>query len=182
MIIKKTKKAFSLIELIIYVAIASMVMVAVLQVGLNLIIDRSITQSKRGLYLNARSVMNQLQYEIKAADDVLTGSSTFGSNPGVLTLSFPGNNDVIFDTYLHDVTIGGQTISITTLRIKEGNSAYVDLTTDKANVTDFTLTNLTRGSESKNINIALTLETTNPGNDTKYDESISLETAVSIRR
>jgi len=179
----KTTKGFTLAELIVYVAIGAVVLVSAVSVAWNILIDQGISQNKREVYMNARTVIHQLQQQIKKADDITTGSCTFDSHPGILTLDFPGGStDVIFDTYTKDVTVGQQTTTIRKLRIKEGAGDYIDLTSDKVNVTDFVLTNFTRGSEAKNININLTLESTNPDNDPNYAASISLETAVTIRR
>lgn len=182
MIKTKNIKGFSLVELIVYIAIASMVLVTVVNVAWSIMISNSNTQGKRDTYFNARQVMQQMQTKIREADDVITGSSTFGSHPGALTLDYPaGNTDVVFDTYTKSVTIGGQSTTIRKLQMKVGLNDYVDLTTDKVNVTNFVLTNLTRGTEPPNIKIELTIQKANPGNDPNYDASIAVETAISLR-
>ncbi len=177
------QKGFTFIELIVYIAIASMVLVSAVGIGWNLITNEANVIGKQEAYSNARTVMNHFKINIREADDVITGSSTFNTHPGVLTLDYPGaGTDVVFDTYTKNVTVGGQATTIRKLRIKEGAAAAVDITSDQVDVTDFTLTNLTRGSESKNINIELTIEKANPGNDPNFDASILVETALSVRK
>lgn len=177
------QNGFTLIELIVYIAISAMVLVTAVNIGWNLIMSEANITGKQEVYMSARMIVNQIQIKIREADDVITGSSTFGSHPGILTLDYPGGGtDIIFDTYTKNVTIGGQSITVRKLRIKEGSADYVDLTSDKVDVTNFTLTNLTRGNESKNINIELTIQRANPSNSPNFDASISLETAISIRQ
>lgn len=176
-------KGFTLIELIVYLAIAATFLVTAIGTGINIITDQQQFQDKREVYSNARLAIEEITKQIQSADDVVVNSSTFNSNPGTLFLDFPGTtNDILIDTYQQSVTIGGLSTTITKLQITEGNSTPIDLTTNQVNVTNFTLENLTRNTEAKNININLTIATTNPGNDPDYDQSISLETAASIRR
>jgi hypothetical protein len=181
--LKSKKNGFSLMELIVYVAVSSLVLVTAVNIGVNLLLADANSFAKREVYYNARLVANQIQYQVRGADDVIVSSSVFGMNPGVLTLDYPGEGtDVIIDTYSKDVTVGGQVTTITKLRIKEGEAGYVDLTSDSVSVTNFTIINMTRGTESKNIKIGLEIKRANPGNDPKYDASISMETALSIRK
>lgn len=172
----------SLIQLIIYIALSATALVIIVQTSLNVILGDVHIHAEQEVFYNARLVSNQFQLKVKAADDIITGSSTFDINPGVLTLDYPGTDDVIFDTYQKTVSIGGKETTITKLRIKEGTAAYVDLTSDKVDVTNFTLINLTRDTEPKNVNIALTIERANPGNDPKFDASIDLDTSISVHR
>lgn len=179
---KTNKKGFTLVELIVYIAIAATTLVVAVNIGINLIRSADKAQGAQETYANARLGMHQIQLNMREAEDVITGSSTFGSHPGVLTLDFPGSGtDVVIDTYTQIVTIGTQTPTIRTLRIKEGTAAAIDLTDKHTDVTNFTLTNLTRGSENKNIHFAVTFSRANPGGDPNYNASISLETALSTR-
>ena len=178
----KRNLGFTVIELILYIAIAATVLVTAVNIGWNLITTEANIIGKQEVYMNARTVMNHIQISIREAEDVTTGSSTFDTHPGVLTLDYPGSGtDIIIDTYNKEVTAGGQATTIRKLRLKNGPADYLDITTDKVDVTNFVLTNLTRGSENHNINIELTLEKANPSGDPNFDASISLETALSTR-
>lgn len=178
-----SNRGFTLIEFLVYIGIASMVLVTAIITGMNLITGSASSIARQETYYNARLVMNQIQYQVRAADDVITANSTFASHPGVLVLDYPGTgSDVIIDTYTKSVSIGGEATNIRKLRIKEGEDAYVDLTGDKVNVSNFVVSNLSRGVEPINLRIQLTIESANPGNDPKYDASITLQTALSTRR
>ncbi|MDP4008574.1 MAG: prepilin-type N-terminal cleavage/methylation domain-containing protein [Candidatus Peregrinibacteria bacterium] len=175
-------KGFTLIELIIYVAIASGVLVSVITFAWAVIGSGVKVDVSSELTQNGRFVLEKITQEIHAAEDVVIGSSTFGVSPGVLTLDLSGpNTDVVFDTYAKDVTVGGQVISITKLRMQDGTDPAVDITSDKVNLTNFVLTNLTRDTEPANINIEITLVHITTGEDPLRDRNLSFETAVSIR-
>ena len=175
----KQKNGFTLVELIVYVAISSIVFITAINVGWDLILAQTNTIGKRDIYMNARLIMNQLQTNIREADDFTIIDSDFDT----LNLDYPGTTkDIVIDTYTTLVTIGGEEITIRRLRFKEGILDAVNLTTDKTNITDFSLTELTRGSENKNIDLSLTLEKVNPGNNPNFDADITLNTSLSLRK
>ena len=175
MIKKVLKKGFTLLELIIYIGIASMVIVAAAELVVGTTRAQAKSQELHEIHMNARLVMNQLTVKIKEAEDVFTGLSTFDTNPGILVLDYPGaGTDIIIDTYDKTVTRGSQDVIIKKLRIKEGSADYVDLTNDKVDLTNFVLSDMTRENEKDNINVQLTLAIN--------DSDISVETSISLRQ
>ncbi|MBI5412145.1 DNRLRE domain-containing protein, partial [Candidatus Peregrinibacteria bacterium] len=105
--------------------------------------------------------------------------SSFDVNPGLLLLDFPGEgSEVIVDTYVQQVFLGGQPFLIRTLRMKEGEAVANDLTSQWVDVTNFSLSNRARASEAKNVKINLTLSSIGGGSE----DSLNLETAASVRR
>lgn len=178
------QNGFTLVELIVYIGIASLSLMMILITGQNLISSNIRAQAQRELSVNVRPLMNQLTQSVRNAEDVVTASSTFNAHPGAITLDYAGSGtDVIIDTYTKDVTLSnGQIVTIRKLRIKEGALAYQDLTSDQVDVSNFVLRNLTKTTEKKNINIEVTLEQLNPLNDPNYNTTISVETAISLRQ
>ena len=178
------QNGFTLVELIVYIGIASLSLMMILITGQNLISSNIRAQAQRELSVNVRPLMNQLTQSVRNAEDVVTASSTFNVHPGAITLDYAGSGtDVIIDTYTKDVTLSnGQIVTIRKLRIKEGALAYQDLTSDAVDVSNFVLRNLTKTSEKKNINIEVMLEQLNPLNDPNYNAAISVETAISLRQ
>lgn len=177
-------KGFTLVELIIYIAMAALCLMMIIITGQNLISSNVKAQAQRELSVNMRPLINQLTQSIRNATNVVTGSSTFNAHPGAITLDYPGSGtDVIIDTYTKTITLSnGATMPIRKLRIKEGALAYQDLTSDQVDVSNFVLRNLTKTSERKNINMEITLKQLNPLNDPNYNTTISVETAVSLRQ
>lgn len=171
---------FTLPELIIYVAIAAMVLVSLLQFSWDILGAGVKVEVANELTQNGRLVLERVTQRVRAAEGLLAGASTLGVNPSVLVLDFPGASpDITFDTYLTTVNQGGEILTIRKLRIQDGSAA--DLTSNQINVTDFTVRNLTRGTERENLQITLTLRAAETGQDPLRDRSITLQTSASVR-
>lgn len=183
-IIRRAVQGFTFLEVILYLGIATFVLLAILQIGQNFIVSNVKAERQAAIMQNGRLAFHQLTFEIRGADNVLTGSSTFNVHPGVLTLDYPGSGtDVIFDTYLKSVALPtGSNVTIRKLRVKDGGSSYQDVTNDEVDVTNFVVRNLTQASEPKNIEVELTLQTVNTTNNPNYDFILPLETAVTLRK
>lgn len=178
---KSEVRGFTLLEIMLYITLTAIVLVSVIGIGQDLILVNVKTGAQREVVMNADLVMEQITQKIRPADGLLT-SSVLNSHPGVLVLDYFDTSDVIFDTYTKDVVVGGNTITIRKLRIKEGTAAYHDLTNDNVNVTHFLVRKLSQESEPENIGVELTIQQLNPGNDADYNTSITLESAISLRR
>lgn len=165
-------KGFSFPEIIIYIAIAAMVLVGVVLfswriIGAGVRVDVSTNLTQEG-----RLVLERITQAIRSADAVME-TSVFNTNPGILNLDFPGTADVIIDTYL----VSG----IRKLRMKEGANAAIDLTSNQATVTNFIVVNLRRAAEPANLRIDLTLNAAQAGQDPARNHSIALQTSASLR-
>ncbi len=174
-------KGFTLIELIIYTALVGLIAVAVIGFAWNIINARIKNEAYQEVEQNLRFGMEKITQAIREADDISTTDSVFNVSPGKLTLKYP-NKDMIFDVSAKIINIGGQDVEIHKLRIKDGNNDSKDLTSNKVDIINFTLTNLTRGSEPKNIKIDLTIKHVNPTQNLKWAAEIFSETAASIRK
>lgn len=173
-----------MIELIVYLAIVAISLTTIVLISHNLIEGNIKSRAQREIVANARNALNLISQKIRNADNLITAASTFNVHPGVLNLDYPGSGtDQIFDTYTRDITLpNGIIVNIRKLRFKDGAAEYQDLTNDRVSVSNFVIKNLTRVSEPENVNIELTLRQINPGGDDDYNNSISLETAISLRK
>lgn len=179
----KHKQAFTLIELIVYQAIAIIVLVIAVNIGINVTVSHSTNTAKQEVYYSGRLIENQLKYQMHKAADIVTVNTVFDSDQGVLALRRDNPTAyVYFDTYQKQITSGDQSINIGKLRIKVGDEDYVDLSSDKVNVTAFRIESRTRGTEPKNIKIELSLESINSGSDAKYTAQTTIETSLAIKR
>lgn len=174
-------KAFTLIELIIYIAIIAIVFVSTVGILWNVIGGSVRVNSSTEIAYSARLVLDNITRSCRNANDILIASSTFDSHPGVLVF---GNleGDVTFDTATKNITVGGQSLTIRKLRMKTGAGSPIDLTSDKVDVTNFVVKNRTRGTEPKNVKVEVALAFVNPGQDPARNRTLSFETAVSIRK
>lgn len=185
MLIRKPLKfeGITLVELIVYVAITSIVLLFVLRFmwnvsGVSIRVDVSTE-----LIQNSRFILDKISYDLHVAENVVIGSSTFNTHPGALMLDMPaGAQNIFYDTYEKDILVGRQTIKIRKLRRRAGEQQAVDVTGDKVNVANFVLKNRTRAQESSNIKIEFTLAFVNPGQDPQRNRELNVETAVSLRQ
>src|SRR3990167_1597872 len=105
----KRPKAFTLIELIIYIAILAIVLVSTIGFLWNVIGGSVRVNVSTELTYNAQLILNNITFAGRSATDVLTSSSTFGSNPGVLVFGHT-SGDITFDTTTKSITVGGQSV------------------------------------------------------------------------
>ena len=169
------RKAFTLIELIIYIGISALVLVTLTNLTLNLIgVSVKIDTATDVLY-SSRIIIQRFMQEIRMADDVDIASSVFGTNPGKLVLQKSGGGTITFDVYQ-------KTPSVRTIRRQEDAATAVDLTSDRVDVSNFVLNNRTRGTEAKNIQYEFTITASNPANDPLRQKSITIRSASSVRK
>lgn len=157
------KAAFSLVEVIVYIAIASVMVSSLLLFSINLVQTRSNSEFDRELIENARFTLDLISREIRDAEDLNTG--TFGSHPGSLTLDIDGGGTLTIDS-------ATKTVNGTAIRYLQVDSTQI--TSDKVNITNFVLNNLTRSTEPDNIQIELTLESFDGLSSSSFQTSVSL--------
>lgn len=80
------QRAFTLIEILIYIAILVLLSVGVVQIVLTLTSGAKELRTERRIQAAAETGLETLIREIRQASDVILGSSVFGSNPGTLVL------------------------------------------------------------------------------------------------
>lgn len=161
--------AFSLIELIIYVTITSMMVVTMLLFVIRILDVRKEAELDREVIENARFVLSLFVREMH--DGVGVNAGDFGSHPGALTLDTDGSGTWVMDT--DTKTLGTQTLRYVQV---DSGSGPVQITSDLVNVTNFVFTDLTRDTEPENIQLDMTLESID-GLSTA-----SFRTAVSLRQ
>lgn len=165
------RKGFTLIELIISIAIISIFLISVIFLSLQFVEESQKARSFQEVQQNGRFAMERMLQEIRAASDLNTGASTFNTHPGVLSLAV---DDATKNPTIFDVS-GGQ------LRIKQGTGSALPLTSTKVQVTNLVFKNFSVANRTKNIKISLTVEHDNPANVPIFDADISLEGAAVIR-
>ena len=167
-------QGFTLIELILYLGIAAGVITSLTLFSLTIGGTRQKALVASEVQSNMRFANEIISQRIRAADGINIGPSTFGSDPGVLSLSMADASK--------DPTIIDLTADDGILRIKEGASAAVPLTTDEVKVTNFQLTDLSAAASKGNIRFELTIEFDNTSATNEFDFSQSTENSVSLRQ
>ena len=89
-----SREGFSYVEMLVYLAIMSVLAVSLVMFILIVIEVRNKSYVVQEVQANARSALDVMSQKIRMADGLNTGSSTFGSDPGVLSLAMvDGSND-----------------------------------------------------------------------------------------
>lgn len=171
--LKTTKTGFTLVEILIYLAIVGLVVVSFISFAVVISDSRGKAYVEQEVQANARVALNLITQKILASDGVNAGASTFDSDPGVLSLSMANGSK--------DPTVINLSADDGQLQIKEGSDSAVVVTSDEVRVTNLIFTDLTSTSDKENIRIELTMEYAET-DDVIYSYSQSLQTAVSLRQ
>lgn len=116
---KNYSKGYSLIELVIYIALFVILSMAVMQSLISIMKTYSNAQSYRTIQQNGELVMERTTRELRQADTLSTAGSTFGTSPGVVTFSgqdvagVPYTGTIGVSNGKVQVTIGGVTSDLT---------------------------------------------------------------------
>ncbi|HSX07132.1 MAG TPA: prepilin-type N-terminal cleavage/methylation domain-containing protein [Candidatus Saccharimonadia bacterium] len=167
--IHQYQSGYTLIELILYVAILGILLTAT--VGFFGMIADARVKSQTISEVNDQGTfaIDYLTQTVRNATSITTPlTSTSGSS---LTLVVPtaSLSPTIFS------------LSGTTLQVQEGAGAAVALTNSKVQVTNFTVKNLTRSGTSGIVQISITLSRVNTAGRNEYDYTQTFTTSAAVR-
>jgi prepilin-type N-terminal cleavage/methylation domain-containing protein len=166
------QNGFTLIELIIYVAVVGMVLVAFVGYSINVLQSKQKTNNQLEAQFNARFTLQRITQEIREASGVNTGDSIFGADPGRLSLVkyTAAKNPTIIDLTADDGEV----------QIQYGASAAESITTDQVQITNLTFNNVSGPAGKKAIQIQLTVKIDNA--DVFYQTEVTLDSTVNLRK
>jgi len=165
---KQRKKAFTLIELLIYLGIVSGLLVVAGAFTWSIIKGSVKSACVREVQQNGRLAMEIVTREIKAASGInspLTGESTDTLS---LIMSDGGLNPTIFELLNNQILLS------------QGVDGPYALTTDQVLVSNLNFTNLSYADTPGTIRIEMTLDYNNLEAQPEYKASIDLITTVSL--
>lgn len=169
---------FTYVELILYTAIVSLVMVSLILFAWNVIGGGVKSSTEEEVYSQARYLSERVKYEIRNASDVNFALSNFGTNLATnsvaqLYLVATGSaNPVVFN------------VANGYLRVSVGASSPVALNSNDTKITNLTFTNYTSAdSKTKNIQFTLSISSNfpNAGLRQEYYDSATLESDAELR-
>jgi Tfp pilus assembly protein PilW len=161
---------FTLIELVIYIAILSLVLVSITGFFLNTTAGNMKESSYQEVQQNGRFVMTKITQETKKAIGINSPAAGSSNNSLSLVMSDQNLNPTIFDLS------GGK------IRITQGSSAPIELTTDQVVVNSLQFTNLSYSGTPGTVRAEINMEYLNPANKIEYQASLDLKTTVSLPR
>lgn len=161
-------KAFTLIELLIYIAIISSILVLMTGFFWNIVWGNIKENSYQEVQQNGRFALTKIIQETKKATGINTPTPGSSGNYLSLAMANPNLNPTILD------------LSAGKLRITRNGSPPIELTTDRVIVTNLQFTNLSYAGTPGTIRIEMTINHSNPGNLMEYQASINLKSTVSL--
>lgn len=83
---KKLNKGFSLVEMIVYISILSVMLLIIIEVVLSVTRSERVMRSARSVENSAVSALERINREVKFADSINVSESLFAANPGKLVV------------------------------------------------------------------------------------------------
>lgn len=159
-------RGFTLVELIVYTGLASVLTVAIMSFAIGMMRSQEKAEWQQSVHQNGLFALGRVLEEVRRADDLLVDDSVFGVTEGVLSLEMTAvdENPTVFD------------VDAGMLRMTQGAGAALDLLEDDLVVEEFLVRNLSVAGRSKVVRVELTVTKANDPLET-----ISLAGAAIIR-
>ena len=157
--------------MILYIGIVSLIMVATVSLSISLMNLRIKERAMASIQSNETRILARLSDAMRHASLVNTGTSTFLTDPGVLSLQ-------MVDSSVNP-TIFSLTADNGIFQVKEASGSNVPLTTSDVSVTNFTVTNLTSSSDTGIILVQMTISVSSSSTPL-YAFSQSFETVLRV--
>ena len=172
---KNSQEGFTLIELILYVSIVSIITTSLILFGVKIVEENNKNRTEQEVYAAARYLSERIKYEIHNANSINIASSDFDLN----LATNPWKKLSLAQTAPNDPTIidvsGGKA------RITQGAGSALNLNSTETTVTNLTFTNYTSGDgKTENVALALTVNSSLVGSH-EYTESVTVRSTAEVR-
>jgi type II secretory pathway pseudopilin PulG len=168
----KNQRGSTFIELLLYITIVGVIMVTVSSFMMNLLTSRSKVTASSEVLASARLIQDRLSDAARHAEGMNTGSSTFGTDPGVLSLNMVASGV--------DPTVFSLTADDGQFQVSEAGGGNVALSTDAVQVTNLVFTNLTSVDDTGIIQVQFTIRALNASGSSLFDYEESFQTTLRI--
>lgn len=177
----KKNAGFTLIEMIIYIALFSIVLGVIIQLFWQVRISAEKGGIARELKENAAQIMEVIKYQIRNSEGIDNAGSSFGVNPGTLAIQNNADGNTI-DIYEKNVEAGGKSVTLRKLRLTENGADSYDLSSDRTDIEKFQITDLSPPGKPDTVQIELALKSVNPGSDPQYARALDIRSSFSVRK
>jgi len=163
------RRAFTLIEIIIYLAIVGMIAVTLVMYSISVSTSRGKAEVVAEVQANARFALDIMRQKIRGASGINSAGSTFNNPSGVLSIVKPvaSENPTIFS------------LDSGRLRMTVGANPSEFLTSDEVEVSNLRFENLTDGAR-EHVRIFMTLRYKKAGS-IEYQYEYSVEGTLGVR-
>lgn len=165
-------RGFTLIELIIYIAVVSVVLLAFVTFTLRFANSRAKARVIGEVQYNGRLIQERLSDAFRHAEAVNTGASTFTTDPGVLSL------DIV--DVAEDPTIFSLSADDGNFQVNLAGSGNTLITSDAVSVSNLVFTNLTSSEDVGVVRVEFTVAAINNSNDPHFDYDQTYQTTLRI--
>lgn len=166
---QKNKKGFTIVELLLYIGIVSVIVFS-LSIFVTLVISvRTKNQTVLLVEQEGAAIMQNITQTIRNSSAI--NQPLAGATGATLSLEELNSslNPTVFD------------LSNGALRIKEGTSQPIDLSSSMVTVSGLSFSNLTRTGTFGTVRVQFTISRNNPNNRNEYDYSQIFYGTASIR-
>lgn len=161
---KKSNNGFTLIELILYIALVTIFISGAIRFSWDVIYSREKAYIQRMVSQSASAAMLRISYEIRNAKTIQSISST----------------QLVINDGTNDTTINYNT-SNKSIEITDASGGPYTLTNNQVSVTDLTFTdNSDPDTNSIGVNVNLTVTQANNTGSSQYNATTSLEQAIEL--
>lgn len=172
----KSKKGFTMIELVIYAVLLVLVSGAVIGFFLQTVDVAETSRRSRESLDNAKRVLDVINQEVRHSSSVYTPTSVEGVHPGQIALEterdLPNDEESTYvDFYVDD---DGVYIK------REGQSEEL-ITSEKVRVSNLVFTILEDANQRQMVRIQITVEYIDPESGSGTSDSVSLESTMATR-
>jgi len=171
-----TKKGFTLIEILTYVAVLAIIISAVSSYFLWATRSNAKIRAMRETLNNATRTMEIITYEIKEAKSIYVPTSLFDSHPGQLslqTLKYLPEGEAV--SYIDFYLCGDR------LCLKKESQNPIAITSDKIKVSKLEFIRLADFSTAPSVQINLEVDYKDPADRSEYQASVNLTSTASLR-
>jgi len=151
------QRGFTLLELLLYVSIMSIVMLATVTFFGTIITSRVRNQSIAEVNDQGAQAMDLMLQTIRTATSITTPAAAGSGSSLTVVVPTSSQSPTIFN------------LSGTALQIKQGAAAAVSTTSNKVQITSITFKNLTRSGTTGIVQVSFVMKHYNPDNHNEYD-------------
>lgn len=170
------KRGFTLIELIVYVAVLGIVLASVLTFLLWVVKSQTKTDAMRQVHTAGQRALEVMAHEISSSKSVYTPTSVFGVSPGQVSFQTraylpSGETYSYIDFYKCEAQ----------LCMKKESQNPIAITPDSVSITNLKFSNIATAPGSSSVQIHLTLESKTFSSNPEYQASITLQDTITLR-
>ncbi len=166
---KKNNSGFTLIELLLYIALASFILLAISVVLSFTIRSRIKNQAITEVFDQGNNVLQIITQQ--ARNSISINSPATSTNATLLSLAMASSS---FNPSIFSLSAG-------TIRVTEGVSSSIALTSSRVVVSDVLFSNLSRTGTPGIIRVKFTLSHTNPSGRNEYNYSKTFYGSANIK-